>query len=186
MVRKKWFVDALADRQQSQRALARYMEVDASAITHILNGTRKLQLHEAEQIARFLSVPVEDVLQQAGVKLASSQQKTVPLAGYVDERGFIKPCRNLKVECWNAKFTGLQVHAGWSELDGTLLFYDASETHAPDLMLHRLGVIQQDTTARIGILRRGLEAGRYTISILLAEWHDQPVASFTPILWIQP
>jgi len=40
MVRKKWFVDALADRQQSQRALARYMEVDASAITHILNGTR--------------------------------------------------------------------------------------------------------------------------------------------------
>lgn len=74
MLNKKWFTDRLAQRRQSQRALARFMELDASAITHILNGKRKLQLSEAEQFASFLGVTVEEVLSQAGIKLKKQDE----------------------------------------------------------------------------------------------------------------
>lgn len=71
MLNRKWFTDRLAQQGKSQRGLARFMDIDPSAITHILSGKRKLQLTEAEQFASFLGVPVDEVLTQAGIKLKS-------------------------------------------------------------------------------------------------------------------
>lgn len=61
---KRWFVEKIADKGLSQRRLAKLMDLDPSAITHIFSGKRKLQLSEAQQMSRCLGVPVDEVLQE--------------------------------------------------------------------------------------------------------------------------
>jgi transcriptional regulator with XRE-family HTH domain len=82
----KWFRDRLADRQMSQRALARAMGLDAAAVSLMLRGRREMKLTEAAEIARLLGVPADEVLQAAGVRIESGGQ-AVPIVGFVDGAG---------------------------------------------------------------------------------------------------
>ncbi|MGF7213615.1 transcriptional regulator with XRE-family HTH domain [Skermanella aerolata] len=68
----------------SQRKLARFLELDPSAITLTLNGKRRMQLDEASRIATFLGVPVEEVLKNAGLALEQNQPRLVALYGAVN------------------------------------------------------------------------------------------------------
>lgn len=79
-----WFRDRIADRQMSQRALARAMGMDAAAISLMLRGKREMKLTEAAEIARLIGVPVSDVLQNAGVRTFSS---SIQIIGWVDGHG---------------------------------------------------------------------------------------------------
>lgn len=82
----KWFRDRLADRQMSQRALARAMGLDAAAVSLMLRGKREMKLNEAAEIARLLGVGADDVLQAAGVRISSGGEQ-IPIIGWVDGVG---------------------------------------------------------------------------------------------------
>lgn len=183
---KKWFLQRLADRQLSQRKLARLMDVDASAITHVLNGKRRLQLTEAQRLARFLGVNTEDVLSHAGLKLKAHKAITSSVIGMVDEDGLIRPLNGLSVESPSAHLSCLRVQAGLSALDGVLLFFDPSQMHAADLLLGKLCILKQHDVDRVGIPKRSLTPGRYTISLIASEMHDQVILQASPVLWIKP
>lgn len=79
-----WFKQQLEQRRLSQRKLARFLELDPSAITLTLNGKRRMQLDEASRIATFLGVPVEEVLKNAGLALEQNQPRLVALYGAVN------------------------------------------------------------------------------------------------------
>lgn len=79
-----WFRDRIADRQMSQRALARAMGLDSSAVSLLLRGKREMKLTEAAEIARLIGVPVSDVLENAGVRMSGA---SVQITGYVDGHG---------------------------------------------------------------------------------------------------
>ena len=64
-----WFRRKLTEKNRSQRALAKHLDLDPGAITLTLRGDRRLQMHEAEQIAVFLGEPLEDVLRAAGMPI---------------------------------------------------------------------------------------------------------------------
>ena len=66
-VDKKWFLDKLEERRQSVRGLARHLDIDASAVSRMFSGQRKMQIEEAHTIARFLNAPVQEVMRHAGV-----------------------------------------------------------------------------------------------------------------------
>ncbi|MGF9691742.1 helix-turn-helix transcriptional regulator [Rhizobium sp. 0TCS1.26] len=59
-----WFHQKLADRGASLRDLARFMRLDPSAVSRMLNGERKMSADEQDQIAVFLRVALDDVAQK--------------------------------------------------------------------------------------------------------------------------
>jgi plasmid maintenance system antidote protein VapI len=56
-----WFHQQLDLRNQSVRSLARFLEIDASAVSRMLKGERKMSADEQDQIAAFLGVSLDEV-----------------------------------------------------------------------------------------------------------------------------
>lgn len=162
------------------------MQLDASAITHILNGKRKLQLPEAEQIARFLGLPVDDVLTHAGVNLRRTS-RTVRLVGTVDDIGIIKTAKNLEIEAPLCAYSYVAVQFRTnSMLDGVVAFYDPSASYPPQLMTGKLCILLlDDGSQRAGILRAGL-AGKFDIQFMSHLTEDTVISEAYPIAWIKP
>ncbi|MEX2631289.1 MAG: helix-turn-helix transcriptional regulator [Tistlia sp.] len=88
-----WFARRLAEIGETQRGLARFLGADPSTVSKMLSGVRRIRLEEAEALARFLRVPLLDVLEQAGVSLqgVGETQPAAALVGLVDGEGRIRP-----------------------------------------------------------------------------------------------
>ena len=87
-----WFRDRLADRQLSQRRLARHIGLDAAAVSLMFRGRRRMQLTEAAQIARLLGVTLDEVLSHAGIdgatrEAADPPPRGLPLVYWLDGHG---------------------------------------------------------------------------------------------------
>lgn len=66
------------------------MELDASAVSRMLSGQRKMQMDEAHSIARFLNAPLTEVIRHAGVARDLDGMPTrILLAATIDERGIV-------------------------------------------------------------------------------------------------
>jgi transcriptional regulator with XRE-family HTH domain len=88
---KDWFFDRLKEKDKSLRGLARHMGLDASAVSRMLNGTRRMQLEEADEIARFLGAPVAEVLKHAGVAIDLDGVATrIILTSVINEKGNVE------------------------------------------------------------------------------------------------
>lgn len=90
-VNEEWFRSALAARGKSARAMARYMQTDPSSISLMLRGHRPFSLADCEQAARFLGVPVTDVLEAAGLPVhrLDAEAMRVPVTGLLQPDGMI-------------------------------------------------------------------------------------------------
>src|SRR6476660_1966972 len=64
-----WFQQALDRAGVSQADLARHLRLAPSAVSRMLKGERQMKLLEAVQVAAFLGVPQDEVLQHAGASL---------------------------------------------------------------------------------------------------------------------
>jgi transcriptional regulator with XRE-family HTH domain len=56
-----WFYEKLAERGASLRDMARFMGLDPSAVSRMLNGERKMSAEEQDQIADYLGVNLGEV-----------------------------------------------------------------------------------------------------------------------------
>ncbi|MEP3276976.1 MAG: helix-turn-helix transcriptional regulator [Stappiaceae bacterium] len=72
-VDRKWFDRKFHENNISARGVARRLGLTSTAICRFLNGQRKLQATEAEQIAEILDVSTMTVLQHAGLKGPDAQ-----------------------------------------------------------------------------------------------------------------
>ena len=66
---KKYFAKVLADRQMTQRGLARLMELDVASLNRMLNGQRRALLIEACEMARLLNLDLYTVAHHLGMEL---------------------------------------------------------------------------------------------------------------------
>lgn len=64
-----WFQEALDRVGASQADLARHLRLAPSAISRMMKGERQMKLLEAVQVAAFLGVPQDEVLQHAGAAI---------------------------------------------------------------------------------------------------------------------
>ncbi|MER9628401.1 helix-turn-helix transcriptional regulator [Mesorhizobium sp. M0296] len=88
---KVWFIDKLAETGKSVRGLARHLGVDASAVSRMLSGQRKMKMEEANEIARFLDASIADVLTHSGVSITLDERPaSILLAATIDERGIMQ------------------------------------------------------------------------------------------------
>ncbi|MCV3764659.1 helix-turn-helix transcriptional regulator [Rhizobium sp. TRM95796] len=74
-----WFHQQLEKRGSSVRGLARHLGLDASAVSRMLNGERKMSADEQDRIAEFLSVSLEEVAShRRGRAVGFSESKQSP------------------------------------------------------------------------------------------------------------
>lgn len=57
----EWFHRQLDRRNQSVRGLARFLNIDPSAVSRMLKGERKMSAEEQDKIAAFLGIELEEV-----------------------------------------------------------------------------------------------------------------------------
>lgn len=82
-VNKRYFSDLMKDRKLSLREVARRMEVWPAALSRSLDDKRKMQMEEAVQLARILSVPLAEVLVNAGIEQAVVTARRCNIIGHV-------------------------------------------------------------------------------------------------------
>ncbi|CDZ58343.1 helix-turn-helix domain-containing protein [Neorhizobium galegae] len=56
-----WFYEKLAEKGSSLRDMARFMELDPSAVSRMLNGERKMSAEEQDRISAFLGLDLNEV-----------------------------------------------------------------------------------------------------------------------------
>lgn len=94
---KQWFIDRLEENRQSVRGLARHLQIDASAVSRMLSGQRKMQMEEAHSIALFLRAPVAEVMRHAGVaKDLDGLPTRILLAAVINTAGEVERLKDAK------------------------------------------------------------------------------------------
>lgn len=142
---KKWFFDKLEERKKSVRGLARHLEIDASAVSRMFAGQRKMQIEEAHSIARFLNAPLSEVLRHSGVAIDLDGLPTrILLAATINEKGEVhrlkepKPLPQSIIDRasaaiagkGNAKVIAAQIRAGKGPLaiwDDAVVLFDPTD-----------------------------------------------------------
>jgi hypothetical protein len=191
-VNKPWFVDRLAARHISQRKLAVMMDMDASAVSLMLNGKRKMSAQEASEVARLLGVTVEEVLRHAGIAVPVNTEKSVPVVGFVGSRMEIhfgrakgpqtavappdcaKGCHALRVQT-----------PGFME--GWLAFYFPTEGVSLEAV-GRLCVVRpvDEDTSYLKLVGRGYEAGYHVLTSMRGgEPLHVRLESAAPVVWLK-
>jgi len=195
---QKWFSDKIRDRNLTQRALAKLLEMDPSSLSLLLHGKRRMRVEQAAEIARLLNVPVEDVMRRAGADVVgSSERNAIPLVGWVDADGNAKldwtkddhrvdfdtdlPPTAAAIQYRTAQ-TKADMFDGW--LAAILPPREPDES----AMLDRMCVVGlKGGGTLLRKVRRGYTPGRYTLtSVFVEPIHDAELAWFSPVLFIRP
>jgi transcriptional regulator with XRE-family HTH domain len=87
----RWFQNLIADRRLSQRRLAKQLGLDPAAVSLMFRGKRRMQMHEAADVARLLGVSMDEVLAHAGIRPPRTESEfhelTIPLVYWMDGSG---------------------------------------------------------------------------------------------------
>ncbi len=82
VVNKKYFTDLMKDRGLSMREVARRMDAYPAGLSRALDGKRRMPLQEAAGLARVLSVPLAEVMLNAGIEEAKQVGRRTNIIGH--------------------------------------------------------------------------------------------------------
>ena len=200
-----WFKRTLADKHLSQRQLAFRMGMDPGAMSLMLNGKRGMSAGEAAEMARWIGVPVEEVLKRAGVDVPGrsaigdkSEPFSVPVVGWVDgttqqavqmgSTGLLGPKDVPRPNGVAADVVGLRVQGGL--MDGWVVYYRPTNARA-GLAFEIVGQLcvvgLSDGRVLLRHVRMGYGEGELILVGMCGEALDAGVgvAWATPVLWIK-
>ncbi|MEY5100860.1 MAG: Serratia phage Parlo [Pseudomonadota bacterium] len=191
-VNTNWFKQQLAARNMSMRELARRMKLEASSVSLTLRGLRRMTPEEAQQISALLSVPVTEVLRQAGVPITEDVH-SVKLAGTIDCDGFVhdiaKPSKITVPSDVPADGFALQVRCPQGLNDAWLVLC-AGQSLQAESAVERLCVVHLGDGSRVlGILKRGYEPGTFNVVRTVPHGpvlENQDVVGANAVLWLRP
>ena len=188
-----WFVQKLADKRLSQRQLAKMMGLDASAMSLMLRGKRKMDVKEAGDVARLLGVHVDEVLRHAGVTvLERGGPGRVPVTGWIDEEGMVRIGGVMGPSVVDTP-PGLADGAAALRMqtadvrDGWLVFYRPIEGVSLEAV-GRLCIVEPETGRQaLRVVRRGYESGTWSLSAYggVPRQESGVLVSASPVLWIK-
>lgn len=186
-INRKWFIDKLADHKISQRQLAAKMELDPAAMNRTFKGSRKMQMHEARDIATIFGVPFEEVAIHAGVdpREAASKESRVPVVGWIDEDFTIHLDEGIRgarfvtsscdggpgIEALRFQTTDTAADA----LDGNILYYRPSTGVAANTAGRWCVVKRPDGKIQVRVLKPGYRRGTYNLITPLSGQTEEDV-----------
>lgn len=195
---KTWFQDRLKSLGVTQKRLAAALQLDASGVSLLLSGKRRMKAEEAAEIARLLAVPLEDVLMNAGIDLEDAESTTsITIHGWFDTslalieeppKGPKKApaplagARDLKV----ARL--LTAGSPYESLDGALVYYKANRSVDMD-SFGRLSVvkIQGELARKLRIVKKGFSPGLSNLYMPTGAAAEENVIleAATPVIWLK-
>lgn len=165
-----WFLDRLADKQMSQRQLARLLGVDHASVYRLLRGKRQMRMKEAATFAALLGVEVSEVLAHAGVRIGDTGDKTVALIGTIDGEG------EIHIDCCaehvpapadipdDAAAVRVQAQAGpYALLDGWIYICAKPAPPSPEAIGRMCAVKIKNGVTLMRFVRRGYRPGTYNL-----------------------
>jgi len=167
----RWFRDRLADRQMSQRELARKMGLDHASISGLIRGKRPMRMNEAGTIARLLGVPVSQVLEHAGLQL--HKQCACAVVGWIDGTGEAHldwhnssdtvPCLvGCPANCLAIRFQTAATPL--DHMDGWLIHFQQPQDGVPADAVGRLCLVKlREGMKVVASVRRGYLPGRWNL-----------------------
>lgn len=192
-INTKWFRDRLAERDMSLRRLAKLLELDPSAVSLMLRGMRTMTADEANRISGLLTIPVTEVLAQAGIPI-EEDARSMPIKATIDARGALHPvaAKNPRrvVAPRDVPAAGLAMQVRAPELlhDGWVLFAGAFDPRVMS-MIDRVCVVEIAGAGRVvGTIKRGYDDGRVSVVPFVGNANIENVEpkSAAPVLWIRP
>src|SRR4051812_20433727 len=162
----------LRDRDKikySQRKLAKFLDLDPSAISLTLNGRRRLQIPEATGWAQFFGVSLQDVLRHAG-NCDFGNFLPVPVLGEVFRDGKVIPLSQpggyVPASPTNGTNLGaLECNDSSCLEDGWTYYFNeqaANESVSSDC-INRLCLVQIANEKFLGFVKRGRELGHHDV-----------------------
>lgn len=134
-VDKDWFLSTMRDRGTSLRKMAKHLEIDPSALSRALSGTRKIQMHEVQAMAEHLRLPVALILEKSGLDAGQIPQDAeiiltfqINKAGKLIEHDETLPLQYRIVDKAKTRLSSKTqvVAADISAIDGPLAFLDGA------------------------------------------------------------
>lgn len=170
-VNKRFFMDTMKDRRVSLREVAKLIDVWPAALSRSLDGKRKMQIPEAVRLAQVLSVPLAEVLKNAGIQEAQVVGRRCNIIGHLTAAGVVERVpagvieRTAIPDCVPDNVVAVQAHTAEtnaSYCDGWITFFSEPQ-HPATLVGHFVLVELDDGTMKSGALRRGYETGTYNL-----------------------
>lgn len=170
-VNKRYFSDLMKDRKLSLREVARRMEVWPAALSRSLDEKRKMQMEEAVSLARILSVPLAEVLVNAGIEQAISAGRRCSIIGHVHEGAVVEPLPADVIERVTIPdgiaddVVAVQNHTSETPAayaDGWVTFLGAKMDALDCLGMYSL-VAVEGSGWMLGTIRRGYTPGTYNV-----------------------
>lgn len=157
-----------------------------TSLSLTLSGKRKMQLGEAVALSQILSVPLSDVVTEAGYPL-NRGSKGIPVIGILRGDGTVEPSKDVLTravlpEGLPAHVVAIQARTSdtpLSWMDRFVFFADAQEKPGPN-SAGRFCLASSKGTMRLGVLRPGYSAGTFAIT---GPDHREEAAK---IEWIRP
>lgn len=186
MTLKQWFARRLIDKQISQRRLSTILNIDSASLSRTIAGKRRLQIHEADGIANFFDVPLDEILDLFG--LVSGHTREVPLIGTISEDGFFAPLGAIKAKV-RAIPQGEHLNAiqfrSEKALDGFIFHVEKDSTAVQTDKLALLNLA--DGTSIVGVALRGYLPQRYKIATITdGKLDDVEVLSMNEVKAVLP
>lgn len=184
-----WFKRRLAQRELSQRQLAKLMNLDHAAISRMLRGHRRMTVEEASQLAVLLQSTTADVLQAAGVKVSGGER--VRIAAVLHADGSVHPVAEGLHDTVDAPpnipadALAIQARTGGLE-DGWMYFHSATHQR-PDECLGAFALVAvRGNGLLLAHVRKGYRPGTYN---LVDQQNRQTISAelawASVVLWIQ-
>lgn len=192
-VNTAWFKDRLAERDMSLRRLAKLMKLDPSAVSLMLRGMRQMSAEEANKISGLLTIPVTEVLAQAGLNIEDDARQ-LQIKATIDSRGSLtsitakNPRRMAAPRDVPANGIAAQVRAPELLQDGWVVFAGAYDSRV-DALIDRLCIVDlRGDGHRVGTLKRGYEDDRFNVVPFIGAgvYENVVVKAAAPVLWIRP
>lgn len=179
-INKRYFSDLMKDRKISLRETARRMDIWPAALSRSLDGKRKMQLPEAVQLARILSVPLAEVMLNAGIEQAQVAGRRCSIIGHVLDGAVVEPVPAGVIERISIPdgladdVAAVQTHtsetaAGFA--DGWVTFIGPEVDPSDCLGCYALVSIEDDGWV-MGTIRRGYSPGTWNVFLSLRSQND--------------
>jgi transcriptional regulator with XRE-family HTH domain len=194
----RWFQNLLADRRISQRGLAKKLGLDAAAVSLMFRGKRRMQMHEAADVARLLGVSLDEVLAHAGITPPRTESEfselTVPLVYWMDGQGemhAMDPGERIEIRsALPEDVIACQCRTAMSQIehmDRWVLIFQAPLKNgvSPDAVGRYAVMRLRGGVMTAGYLRPGYRPGTYAVHGPI-NLMDATVEWATPVVLIQP
>ena len=190
-----YFRGLLVDRQLSQRRLAGMMHLDPSAVNYMLRGIRAIKLDEAVELAKILEVPLDEVLQNAGIDVPDfmvQREGHVSVTGWVDDtfkirKGKFKGPKKVEAPPTGGRGVEALRCQNNTAFDGAMMYYSPRAGVAADT-IGRLCVVTDLTGEQVvRIVRHGYKRGTYNLGGIMGGVAQENVRlrAASVVVWVR-